>query len=1180
MKNTVFLPVYRLGLALGAALWVGGPAFAEAPVKFNQDIRPILSAKCFQCHGQDAKKRKADLRLDTHEGLLATLGNGHRAVVAGDPSASSIIARITTADQDDRMPPVASKKELSADEIALLRRWVEEGAVWEDHWSFQRIERPEVPTVANTTWARNPIDNFVLEKLEAHGVAPAPEADKRTLVRRLYLDLTGLPPTIDDVEAFLADQQPDAYERLADRLLESTEHAENMARYWLDASRYSDTNGYHIDNERFMWPWRDWVIRSYYENKPYDEFTVEQIAGDLLPNATKDQMLASGFNRNHMINFEGGIIPEEYRTHYVMDRVEATSTVWLGLTMTCAQCHDHKYDPVSQAEYYKLYAYFNSINENGSDGRDGNAVPIMRASSGKEDERLAGLQTEIERLQGEMQKPMPDVDAGQAAWESENLARLQGKWQPISPMSAASSGGSTLTITDDAVVTATGENPAKDVYELEFKLAQAGNTALRVEFLPDPEKPLNSIGRSDVGNIVVTEVEAEISLNSDTPNFEKITFVSADADYEQPTLEVSRAIDGNLETGYGAGGHEVAGARTLVFTPSAPFGYAAGSLFKLRLRQESGFAQHAAARVRVSVTSDPAMGRARLEQWYIAGPYTAADGDTAYKTAFEPEQGIDLDGTYEDGRQKWQLAVPGFDDGKSNSLSGRVAATYLYRKINSPTMRKTTLSVGSNDAIKIWLNGQVVHDNNTKRGVAPDQDKVPVTLKAGENELLMKVVNYGNAYGFFFRNTDEQTGEFPVQLETVLAKAPETRSEAEQRIVRDYYRRTNSPEWQALDVQLAEARGKVADFEKSLPTSMVMGEMATPRETFVLVRGQYDQFGEKVEPGLPAALPPMPAGEPNNRLGLARWLVSRENPLMSRVTVNRYWQQYFGAGLVRTTEDFGSQGELPTHPALLDWLSAEFMESGWDRRHIHRLIVTSATYRQSSNHREDTLSFDSGNRFLARGPRFRMDAEVVRDNALAVSGLLDKRVGGPSVRPYQPLGLWEEVAYGGGFSAQKFELGGYDHLHRRSMYTFWKRTSPPPSMMLFDAPNRETCSVKRSRSNTPLQALALMNDPQFVEAARFLAERMMTEAGDTPADRLNHAFELAMSRLAKPEEITVLQQLYEAEKSDFERDPARAEALLTVGQAPTNPELNKVELAAWSTVASVILNMDETITKI
>ncbi|MBX3180594.1 MAG: PSD1 domain-containing protein [Candidatus Hydrogenedentes bacterium] len=1174
---------FTLFIAAGAFAATGHAAAEAAapgdPIQFNQDIRPILSDKCFACHGPDDATRKAGLRLDSLDGATAALKSGKQAIVPSDPAASVLIARITAEDPNDRMPPADHPKQLTTNDIDVLTRWIAEGAPWEEHWSFQPIIRPELPETPNPAWVKNPVDAFILHRMAAKGVSPAPEADKRTLVRRLYLDLTGLPPTIEQVEAFMADPRHDAYERLADRLLDSTEHAEHLARYWLDAARYSDTNGYHIDNERYMWPWRDWVIRAFQENKPFNDFTVEQLAGDLLTSPSKDQLIASGFNRNHMINFEGGIIPEEYQTAYVMDRVDATSTVWLGLTMACVQCHEHKYDPISHDEYYKMYAFFNTIEEQGIDGRDGNAVPLLRASTDTQDAKLARFNERVRTLEEAMDGPMPEVDAAQAAWEEASRARLQNKWRVLTPASAASTGGSNLTVQEDGSVLAGGENPAADTYEIEYALTESGITGLRLELLPDPASPNASIGRSDNGNVVISEIEVETGAATGDPNFQRLEFVSADVDYAQPNLGIAKAIDGKPETGYGAGGHEAPGARTAVFVPRAPFGYASGTRLKLRIRHESEFAQHAAARVRLAVTANQDMALARLDQWYIAGPYTAADGDAAYNTAFEPEQGIDLEATYPDGRQKWQLAVPGYEDGKIHSLSGRVCATYLYRKVIAPTARKTTLSVGSNDAVKIWLNGRVVHDNNTQRGVAADQDRVEVNLEAGENELLMKVVNYGNAYAFYFKNTNEQTGEFPIGIELALAKAPDARTDAESAQLRTFYRRANSPQWRDLDAQLAQSREERTAFEKTLPTSMVMREMAEPRETFVLLRGQYDAYGEKVEPGVPAVLPPMPEEAPKNRLGLAEWLVSPNHPLTSRVTINRFWQQYFGAGLVRTAEDFGSQGEMPSHPALLDWLAAEFMESGWDVRHMHRLIVTSATYRQSSARRPELKEIPGGERLIATGPRFRLDAEVVRDNALAVSGLLRKDVGGPSVRPYQPLGLWEEVAYGAGFTAQKFELGDMPHLHRRSMYTFWKRTSPPPTMMLFDAPNRETCTVKRSRSNTPLQALALLNDPQFVEAARFLAERMLTEAGDSPEVRINHAFLLTLARPARPEEMAVLRGLYEKERAAFASEPARATDLLAVGMAPANPDLDPGELAAWSTVASVILNMDETITK-
>ncbi len=1177
MKTTYFSLLVGASVT-ASALLVSSGANAD-PVQFNRDIRPILSDKCFACHGQDGKKRKAGLRLDTHDGILQELKSGLKAVVPGDPATSSLVARITSADVDERMPPTDHPKQLTEEEIQTLTRWIQEGASWEEHWSFQTITRPEVLTPEHVEWVRNPIDDFVLARLEENGIAPSPEADRRTLVRRLYLDLTGLPPTIADVEAFLADQQPGAYERLVESLLESTEHAEHMTRFWLDAARYSDTNGYHIDNERYMWPWRDWVIRAFKENKPFDEFTIEQLAGDLLPNATNDQKLASGFNRNHMINFEGGIIAEEYRSQYVMDRVDTTGTVWLGLTMACTQCHDHKYDPITQAEYYQMFAYFNTISENGIDGRDGNSVPRMRATNDKQDTRLAALEAEITGIREEMRKPMPEVDAAQGLWEVASREKLQNKWTALNPTSVAATNGTTLTAQDDGVILASGENPATEIFEAVYPLDESGITGLRLELLTNPEAPEHSLGRADNGNLVLSELEVEISPIGGETKFTKVNLISGDVDYEQTTLEIEKAIDGKLDTGYGAGGHESPGGRTAVFVPEIPIGFAQGALLKIRLRHESGFGGHNTGRFRVSVTKDEAMSRARLNQWYIAGPYTATDGKAAYATAFEPEQGVDLEATYPDGRQKWQLVVPGYADGTINALSGNVCATYLYRKIISPTARKTTLSVGSNDAIKIWLNDRVVHDNNISRGVEKDQDRITVDLKEGENVLMMKIVNYGNAYAFYFANTQEQAGEFPVAIETILAKAVEDRNEGEKDGLRDFYRKLNAPEWQTLDSVLAAKQEEKDAFEKNLPTAMVMDQMAEPRETFIFSRGQYDQPGETVEPGLPAVLPPLPEGEENNRLGLARWLMDPVNPLPARVTVNRYWQQYFGVGLVKTTEDFGSQGEMPSHPQLLDWLAAEFIQSGWDVRHIHRLIVTSSTYRQASRHREDTRALDTRNRLLAYAPRLRLDAEAIRDNALAISGLLNLEVGGPSVRPYQPLGLWKEVGYGGGFTAQVFTLGEGDELYRRSMYTFWKRTSPPPSMMLFDAPNRETCTVKRSRSNTPLQALTLLNDPQFVEASRFLAERMMTEAGDTPEERLNHAFLLAVSRPATDQELIVLKNLYASELSGFEKEPERAEALLSVGMAPANDTLKHTELAAWSTVASVILNMDETITK-
>ena len=548
--------------------------------------------------------------------------------------------------------------------------------------------------------------------------------------------------------------------------------------------------------------------------------------------------------------------------------------------------------------------------------------------------------------------------------------------------------------------------------------------------------------------------------------------------------------------------------------------------------------------------------------WYLSGPYTAYDGKAAYETAFEPEQGIDLEAAYEDGRLKWTQVLPGYADGQVHNLFGEVAATYLYRVIESPTRRNVTLSLASNDAIKVWLNGQVVHDNNVERTLGNERDRVEVELQEGKNELLMKVVNYGNAYAFFFDRANEELGDLPLDVAAVFGVPPFERTNNELDSVRRFYRRGHSAEWAAQDAVLAQLREEEKKLDNSIPTVMVMQEMPQPRETFILARGQYDQPGDKVEAATPAVLPPLPEDAPNNRLGFAKWLVSEENPLTARVVVNRFWQRFFGTGIVKTSEDFGSQGEWPTHPELLDWLATEFVESGWDVKHMQRLIVTSATYRQSARVSPELLERDPNNRLLARGPRLRLDAEAVRDNALAVAGLLVDKIGGPSVKPYQPAGIWEEVAYGAEFTAQRFEQDAGDALYRRSMYTFWKRQAPPPGMMLFDAPNRETCTARRARTNTPLQALALMNDVQYVEAARAFAERILTEGGESADSKLDYAFTVALARLPREEERELLLDMCEQEYTDFQARTEDAEALVSVGDSEPDAAHDKPTLAA------------------
>jgi hypothetical protein len=1078
------------------------------------------------------------------------------------------------------MPPADFDKQPTPEETERIGVWIDEGAQWQKHWAFESIKEPALPQVQHADWPKNPIDYHILARLEREGLAPMEEADKRTLIRRATLDLTGLPPTPAEVAAFIDDSSPDAYDKVVDRLLASPRYGEHMTRYWLDVARYADTNGYHIDNERFMWRWRDWVIDAFNENKPFDQFTIEQVAGDLLPDATLDQKLGSGFNRNHMINFEGGIIPEEYRVQYVLDRVNTTGSVWLGLTVGCAQCHDHKYDPISQKEYYQLFSFFNTVAEQGSDGRDGNAAPLVKAPLPEQEAQLAALQSKIEQVILDMDRPMPEVDAAQAAWEESIKPTFAGIWNPLVPDLATSSGGATLTADSAGTVLVQGENPDKDTYEIIAKTDASGITAIRLEALPHEALANKSLGRSDVGNFVLSEIELEVSSASAPEKFRPIPIAQAAADFSQDTFPASNLIDGKPETGWAIQGWERTDARTVVLVCSEVFGYPEGTRIRIRLRHESGFPKHTMGHFRLSFTNKPEMALSSLRPWYISGPYKAYDAKSAYETAFEPEKGIDLEATYEDGRHKWVAVTPNYADGVVHELPGGIAATYLYREVHSPAARTTELGIGSNDAVKVWLNDRVVLDKNVGRGVEPDQDKIVVQLQPGINRLLMKVVNFGNAYAFFFRRIHEDVGLVPLDVERAVLTQADQRTDAHRKALRDYYRRENSAEWQALETQLTAFRQEMTDLDKAIPTVMVMQEMETPRETFVLKRGQYDNPGDKVGPATPNFLPPMDGGSPMNRLGLARWLVDPDNPLPARVLSNRFWQQHFGVGLVATSDDFGVQGERPSHPELLDWLAIEFIRSGWDVKHMQRLIVTSATYRQASRVTPDLLERDPANRLLARGPRFRMDAEMVRDNALAISGLLVEHVGGPSVKPYLPAGLWEAVSYGAEFSAQRFVQDTGENLFRRSMYTFWKRQSPPANMMLFDAGNREVCSARRARTNTPLQALTLMNDPQFVEAARVLAQRMLSECGPDPAQRIAYAFELATARPPSEPELAVLTKLLAEQAAVFQQDAASIQALLETGDTAAPSELDPCELAAYTTVASVILNLDETITKI
>lgn len=1041
-------------LALAAFFASGsltGALRGESPpaIDYNRQIRPILSDNCFRCHGPDAAHRQGGLRFDTPEGPLAAADSGKVAIAPGKPEASELLRRIHSSLPNEQMPPPETNKTLTPAQKQLLRDWIAAGAPVQTHWSFVAPKRGKSPSVAAPAWVREPLDLYLLAKLEQEGLAPSAPASPERLVRRLSLDLTGLPPTLETVDAFLADQRPDAVERLTDRLLASANFGERLAVDWLDAARYADTHGYHIDSGRDMTRWREYVIDAFNRNLPYDRFTVEQLAGDLLPDTGDSeqdfrQKVASGFNRNHMINFEGGAVAKEYHTAYIVDRVNTTATVFLGLTVACSQCHDHKYDPLSQREFYQLFAFFHNVPENGLDGSKGNAQPLLSTPSPREQFEKLRLEQHLASLQAELEKAAasPELLREQAEWETAAKTQSQTAWQTVEKAEPRSMGGATFKRLDDGSWLATGANPATDVYEITFPAGAEPVTAVRVETLADGSFPARGPGRSENGNFVLTQVE--LAAQKVGGVFSPVPLAKAVADFSQETFPVSGAIDKNQAAGW-AIYPQVGKDHWAWFQPAIAI--PANSQVRLTLKFQSRFGKHQAGRIRVSLTS--------------------AD-----------------------------------DPGKSESLPAEIR--------------------------------QILLTNSNQR------------TPSAATQL---------------------TRYFAEQVSTLL---------------------------QARRAEIAALQARRRELDTLAASTMVMQEMPQPRETFVLVRGQYDKPGDRVTAAVPAVLPPLPAGAPANRLGLARWLTSADHPLLSRVTVNRYWQLFFGSGIVSTPEDFGSQGAPPTHPELLDYLAVEFASFdrpatiGWDVKRLVRRLVGSAAYRQDSSVRPEALAKDPENRLLARGPRFRLQAEFLRDQALFHSGLLDRALGGKSVSPYQPAGLWEELmsrADNDKWTAQKYQQDHGQNLYRRTMYTFWKRTCPPAQLATLDAPDRETCVVRRARTNTPLQALVLLNDPTYVEAARMFAERILTaplagSPGPQADDaRLEFAFRSALARKPAPAEMAALRKLLAAQRARYQAAPAAAEQLLAIGEYPRNPQLPPAEHAAWTMTASALLNLDETLTK-
>jgi hypothetical protein len=1069
---------------------------AVKPVDFNRDIRPILSDTCFKCHGPDEKQRMANLRLDDTEGLFVDRG-GYRIIVPGNAAQSKLYQKISSKDESFIMPPADSGRTLTPKQIELIKTWIDQGAKWEMLWSFVPPKRPPVPEVKDHAWPRNPIDNFVLARLEAEGLKPSPETDRATLLRRVYFDLTGLPPTPAEIDAFLADHSPDAYEKRVDQLLASPHYGERMAMPWLDMARYSDTHGYHIDSLRDMSAWRDWVIKAFNQNMPYDEFTIEQIAGDLLPNATMDQKIASGFNRNHMITLEGGAIPEEYHVEYVVDRVSTTSTAFLGLTMGCARCHDHKFDPITQKDFYRFFAFFNTVPERGLDGFTGNAVPVLPMPSHDQQQQLESLKTKIASTLTTL--PEKEILAQRNDWQKSALASLP---EPTNE------GLTAYFPLDNDLIDASGLHHDSKAVRGEVVYEEAA-VAKGADFSPETQVSFGTSGDFERAkpfslglwirpsgvmgiNILQKRNAGEHwqgwELVDDTPTYDGRQKVMAHIVLRMANRWPDDAIEVQTKDPV-----QLDSLRHLVIEYD-------GS------GKASGFGFHVdGKRVEAAILKDHLSGDFRT-----TAPLEA--GDQSLGAPFE----------------------------------GRMDDLRIYnRRLSDSEVEDLAIRLPAR-ALLLALNGRPAQEI-----AALQPEKAPEDVQIGM----------------------EDKAETKEAKEKALEESRQTRLTA-------YFLKYAAPEKERqLYAQLKDLQKEKDKLEEAIPTVMIMTEMKKPRETFVLGRGQYDNPKDKVSAGVPAFLPPMAPGLPANRLGLAKWIVSPNNPLTARVAVNHYWEEYFGTGIVKTSEDFGSQGEQPSNPQLLDWLATEFVRTGWNVKAVQRLIVTSATYRQSSRVTPELEERDPENRLLARGPRFRLPAELVRDNALAVSGLLDDRIGGTSVYPYQPKGLWEEMAFGSGFSGQTYvESTGRD-LYRRSMYTIWKRTVPPAALVTFDAPDREKCTARRSVTNTPLQALVLLNDPTYVEASRFLAARTLTQGGKTETARINYAFRLATGRIPDAQERAVLVEAARDALADYRLHGSEATALLNVGASKSDPKLDPKELAAWTTVAGIILNLDETITK-
>lgn len=1142
---TLRLRTFLSPLVLGPAIVAG----AEKPIDFNRDIRPILSNSCVACHGPDEAERKAKLRFDLRESAIADLG-GYNAIVPGDAELSELIARVEDDDEDERMPPKEKGARLTEREITLLKRWIDEGAKYDRHWSYNTPVRPQLPEVKNADWPQNDLDHFVLAKLERQGLTPSKQADRWTLARRVAIDLTGIPPTLEEAKAFVADPSPKAYHNYVDRLLAKPAYGEHWARLWLDLARYADSAGYADDPPRTIWGYRDWVIRALNANMPFDQFSIEQLAGDLLENPTNEQLVATAFHRNTLTNNEGGTNDEEFRNVAIVDRVNTTMQTWMGTTMACAQCHTHKYDPITQNEYFQFFAFFNNTED--ADRR--NESPLANVVTGEQ--RLQKLKwlEEAASLKAELTIDSPELAKEQKKWEQKLGIPIV--WDRILTDSAEATNGVELTTDSSGWIQATGENPAKSTYTVEFPVIKKLE-ALRLETLPVAGK----VGRKD--NVVISRVAATLLppqgakgvegrfVRIDLPGANKFIHVAEVEVFVGGSNVARNGKASQNSTGFNGPAHLAIDGNT------------------------NGDFNVAKSTTHTAEGNDPwwevDLGTSQEIDKIVI--WNRSDGDESIPKRLAGYKVTVLD---KDRKSVWSQSPEGVPlPSSAFATSGArplkfVAASADFEQKDFPASAVLNDKL---DPAKGWAVSPKI-DKRHELLLLPDGG-----LAAGSGTLRLTIVQeskYPQATMAKFRVTttaDPASAsriKMPHPVRQALASL--SRTEEETTTIADYYR-SIAPATAALQKKLQDIDKKIASLKPATTVPIMRDRAANQkRKTHVQIRGNYKSKAEEVSEGVPVAFHPLPKDAPRNRLTLARWIMSPENSLTARVIANRQWESLFGTGLVATSEEFGSQGEYPSHPQLLDWMAVELRENGWDMKKFHKLLVTSATYQQSSRMTPELLEADPFNQLLTRGPRVRLSAEMIRDQALAIAGLLSSKMYGPPSRPPRPkLGL--RAAFGG--STDWADSKGEDR-YRRGLYTEWRRSMPYPSMATFDAPNREVCTVKRSLTNTPLQALVTLNDPVYLEAAQALARRSLKEAPKQDAtDIVEQMLRLALIRPVKTGEVAPLIEFHKIAYRVFLADSKGATSMATDPLGPAEKGADIVDLAAWTAVANIVLNLDE-----